>query len=82
MHEVLWRGSRQQWRRQKGCGGRDQLRLNPLASLAHSSPCEPSTLGGMAGGGDITQGLPRVEELFEAQNAQTERRPPEVDGHD
>ncbi len=25
-------------------------------------------LGGVAGGGDITQGLPRVEELFEARN--------------
>jgi DNA-directed RNA polymerase subunit beta' len=23
--------------------------------------------GGVAGGGDITQGLPRVEELFEAR---------------
>jgi len=44
--------------------------------IAAQSIGEPGTqltmrtfhLGGVAGGGDITQGLPRVEELFEARN--------------
>ena len=44
--------------------------------IAAQSIGEPGTqltmrtfhLGGIAGGGDITQGLPRVEELFEARN--------------
>lgn len=37
-------------------------------------------LGGVAGGGDITQGLPRVEELFEARNPKRKAVLSEVDG--
>jgi len=37
-------------------------------------------LGGVAGGGDITQGLPRVEELFEARNPKRKSVLSEVDG--
>ena len=36
--------------------------------------------GGIAGGGDITQGLPRVEEIFEARKPKTEGIISEVDG--
>lgn len=47
----------------------------PAGIIAAQSIGEPGTqltmrtfhLGGIAGGGDITQGLPRVEELFEAR---------------
>ncbi len=47
-----------------------------IGIIAAQSIGEPGTqltmrtfhLGGIAGGGDITQGLPRVEELFEARN--------------
>lgn len=37
-------------------------------------------LGGVAGGGDITQGLPRVEELFEARSPKRKAVLSEVDG--
>src|SRR3989339_555029 len=37
-------------------------------------------LGGVAGGGDITQGLPRVEELFEARNPKRKAILSEVSG--
>ena len=37
-------------------------------------------LGGVAGGGDITQGLPRVEELFEARNPKRQAVLSEVSG--
>ncbi|MCF6277079.1 MAG: DNA-directed RNA polymerase subunit beta' [Candidatus Magasanikbacteria bacterium] len=37
-------------------------------------------LGGVAGVGDITQGLPRVEELFEARNPKRQAVLTEVDG--
>jgi len=36
--------------------------------------------GGVAAGGDITQGLPRVEELFEARNPRGEAVIAEIDG--
>ncbi|MBP8294426.1 MAG: DNA-directed RNA polymerase subunit beta', partial [Caldilineaceae bacterium] len=36
--------------------------------------------GGVAGGEDITQGLPRVEELFEARNPKGEAAIAEIDG--
>ncbi len=36
--------------------------------------------GGVAAGGDITQGLPRVEELFEARNPRGEAVISEIDG--
>jgi len=63
------------------CYGRDMARggLIPLGEavgvIAAQSIGEPGTqltlrtfhTGGVAGGGDITQGLPRVEELFEAR---------------
>lgn len=38
-------------------------------------------LGGVAGGGDITQGLPRVEELFEARNPKRKAVLSEVQGN-
>jgi DNA-directed RNA polymerase subunit beta' len=37
-------------------------------------------LGGVAGGGDITQGLPRVEELFESRNPKRQALLTEVGG--
>ena len=37
--------------------------------------------GGVAGGDDITQGLPRVEELFEARNPKGEAVISEIDGN-
>ncbi|HBU07390.1 MAG TPA: DNA-directed RNA polymerase subunit beta' [Candidatus Magasanikbacteria bacterium] len=56
--------------------------------IAAQSIGEPGTqltmrtfhLGGVAGGGDITQGLPRVEELFEARNPKRKAVLSEVDG--
>ncbi|MFA5813436.1 MAG: DNA-directed RNA polymerase subunit beta' [Patescibacteria group bacterium] len=56
--------------------------------IAAQSIGEPGTqltmrtfhLGGIAGGGDITQGLPRVEELFEARNPKRKAMLSEVEG--
>ncbi|MBD3311032.1 MAG: DNA-directed RNA polymerase subunit beta' [Candidatus Magasanikbacteria bacterium] len=56
--------------------------------IAAQSIGEPGTqltmrtfhLGGVAGGGDITQGLPRVEELFEARNPKRKAILTEVGG--
>lgn len=56
--------------------------------IAAQSIGEPGTqltmrtfhLGGIAGGGDITQGLPRVEELFEARNPKRKAILSEVSG--
>ncbi len=56
--------------------------------IAAQSIGEPGTqltmrtfhLGGIAGGGDITQGLPRVEELFEARNPKRKAILSEVGG--
>ncbi len=56
--------------------------------IAAQSIGEPGTqltmrtfhLGGIAGGGDITQGLPRVEELFEARNPKRQAVLSEVAG--
>jgi len=56
--------------------------------IAAQSIGEPGTqltmrtfhLGGVAGGGDITQGLPRVEELFEARNPKRRAVLSEVEG--
>ncbi len=56
--------------------------------IAAQSIGEPGTqltmrtfhLGGVAGGGDITQGLPRVEELFEARNPKRKALLANVDG--
>ncbi|MBU2542409.1 DNA-directed RNA polymerase subunit beta' [Patescibacteria group bacterium] len=56
--------------------------------IAAQSIGEPGTqltmrtfhLGGVAGGGDITQGLPRVEELFEARNPKRKAVLSEVNG--
>ncbi|MDD2656636.1 MAG: DNA-directed RNA polymerase subunit beta' [Patescibacteria group bacterium] len=56
--------------------------------IAAQSIGEPGTqltmrtfhLGGVAGGGDITQGLPRVEELFEARNPKRKAILSEVSG--
>ncbi|MFA7314406.1 MAG: DNA-directed RNA polymerase subunit beta' [Candidatus Magasanikbacteria bacterium] len=64
------------------CYGFDLSNRKPVKTgtavgvIAAQSIGEPGTqltmrtfhLGGVAGGGDITQGLPRVEELFEARN--------------
>ena len=42
-------------------------RRNPLVSRAHWLTLRTFHTGGIASGGDITSGLPRVEELFEAR---------------
>ena len=36
--------------------------------------------GGVAGGADITQGLPRIQELFEARNPKAKSIISEIDG--
>jgi DNA-directed RNA polymerase subunit beta' len=59
-----------------------------VGTIAAQSIGEPGTqltmrtfhLGGVAGGGDITQGLPRVEELFEARNPKRKAVLSEVEG--
>ncbi len=59
-----------------------------VGTIAAQSIGEPGTqltmrtfhLGGVAGGGDITQGLPRVEELFEARNPKRKATLAEVNG--
>lgn len=59
-----------------------------VGTVAAQSIGEPGTqltmrtfhLGGVAGGGDITQGLPRVEELFEARNPKRKAVLSEVEG--
>ena len=59
-----------------------------VGTIAAQSIGEPGTqltmrtfhLGGIAGGGDITQGLPRVEELFEARRPKRKAILSEVDG--
>ncbi len=70
----------------KQCYGWDMGRNNPVAIgeavgvVASQSIGEPGTqltmrtfhLGGVAGGGDITRGLPRVEELFELRGLKEE----------
>ena len=53
--------------------------LSPLASPERSSPCAPSTLA-VWPNEDITQGLPRVEELFEARNPKGQALVADIDG--
>jgi DNA-directed RNA polymerase subunit beta' len=76
------------------CYGRDLARGGLVALgeavgiIAAQSIGEPGTqltlrtfhTGGVAGGGDITQGLPRVEELFEARVPKGEALISEIDG--
>ncbi len=76
------------------CYGRDLGRgglVEPgeaVGIIAAQSIGEPGTqltlrtfhTGGVAAGGDITQGLPRVEELFEARNPKGEALISEIDG--
>ncbi|HDS11325.1 MAG TPA: DNA-directed RNA polymerase subunit beta', partial [Candidatus Wirthbacteria bacterium] len=60
----------------------------PVGIIAAQAIGEPGTqltmrtfhAGGVAGGVDITQGLPRVEELFEARNPKGESPIAEIDG--
>ncbi len=76
------------------CYGRDLARGGPVdmgeavGIIAAQSIGEPGTqltlrtfhTGGVAAGGDITQGLPRVEELFEARIPKGEAVISEIDG--
>ena len=76
------------------CYGNDLGRGGPVdlgeavGIIAAQSIGEPGTqltlrtfhTGGVAAGGDITQGLPRVEELFEARNPKGEAVISEIDG--
>ncbi|MCB0204286.1 MAG: DNA-directed RNA polymerase subunit beta' [Anaerolineae bacterium] len=78
----------------KACYGRDLGRGRlveqgeAVGIIAAQSIGEPGTqltlrtfhTGGVAGGEDITQGLPRVEELFEARNPKGEAVISEIDG--
>ena len=54
--------------------------LNQLVNLVHSLQWEQFTLDGVAGVADITQGLPRVEELFEARKPKGLAIITEIDG--
>jgi len=61
---------------------------SPVGVVAAQAIGEPGTqltmrtfhVGGVAGGGDITQGLPRVEEIFEARTPKSKAILSEVDG--
>lgn len=61
---------------------------SPVGIVAAQAIGEPGTqltmrtfhVGGVAGGGDITQGLPRVEEIFEARTPKGKAFISEVDG--
>jgi DNA-directed RNA polymerase subunit beta' len=78
----------------KRCYGEDLARGGliklgeAVGIIAAQSIGEPGTqltlrtfhTGGVAGGDDITQGLPRVEELFEARNPKGEAVIAEIDG--
>ena len=78
----------------KACYGRDLGRGElvglgeAVGIIAAQSIGEPGTqltlrtfhTGGVAGGEDITQGLPRVEELFESRNPKGEAVISEIDG--
>jgi DNA-directed RNA polymerase subunit beta' len=76
------------------CYGRDLARRGKIAIgesvgiIAAQSIGEPGTqltlrtfhTGGVAGQGDITQGLPRVQELFEARNPKGQAIVSDIDG--
>jgi DNA-directed RNA polymerase subunit beta' len=76
------------------CYGRDLARRGRIAIgeavgiIAAQSIGEPGTqltlrtfhTGGVAGQGDITQGLPRVQELFEARNPKGQATVSDIDG--
>ncbi len=78
----------------KKCYGQDLARGGLIGMgeavgiIAAQSIGEPGTqltlrtfhTGGVAGGDDITQGLPRIEELFEARNPKGEAVISEIDG--
>jgi len=78
----------------RACFGRDLARGNmvrigeAVGIIAAQSIGEPGTqltlrtfhTGGVAGGQDITQGLPRVEELFEARTPKGEAIIADIDG--
>ena len=61
---------------------------SPVGVVAAQAIGEPGTqltmrtfhIGGVAGGGDITMGLPRVEEIFEARSPKGKALLCEVDG--
>lgn len=70
-------------------GTNELVRLgSPVGIVAAQAIGEPGTqltmrtfhVGGVAGGGDITQGLPRVEEIFEARMPKGKAFIAEVDG--
>lgn len=76
------------------CYGRNLATSNPVeigeavGIMAAQSIGEPGTqltmrtfhTGGVASGDDITQGLPRVEELFEARNPKVKASVAEIAG--
>ncbi len=70
-------------------GTNEPVRIgSPVGVVAAQAIGEPGTqltmrtfhIGGVAGGGDITQGLPRVEEIFEARSPKSKAFVSEVDG--
>ena len=56
----------------------EQLLLNQLVNQVRSLQCVHST-GGVAGS-DITQGLPRIQEIFEARNPKGQAVITEIEG--
>ena len=70
-------------------GVNDVVRIgSPVGVVAAQAIGEPGTqltmrtfhIGGVAGGGDITQGLPRVEEIFEARTPKGKALVADVEG--
>ncbi len=68
--------------------GQEVLIGETVGTMAAQSIGEPGTqltmrtfhMGGVAGGEDITQGLPRIQELFEARNPKSRAAISEIDG--
>ena len=68
--------------------GEEVLKGEAIGIMAAQSIGEPGTqltmrtfhMGGVAGGADITQGLPRIQELFEARNPKAKSIISEIEG--
>ena len=68
--------------------GEEVLLGEAIGIMAAQSIGEPGTqltmrtfhMGGVAGGADITQGLPRIQELFEARNPKAKSIISEIEG--
>ena len=63
------------WRQVMREGEQLPIRCPPSGNLVHSFTMRTFHTGGVASNTDITQGLPRVQEIFEARN------PKEGSGH-